>query len=397
MFETVDLAPPDAILGLTEAFKKDPNPHKISLGAGIYRDAAGQTPVLAAVHEAQRRVLAAETSKEYVPMEGDRAFGACVRSLLFGADHPIIAAGRAATCHTPGGTGALRLAGDYLKVNHPGATLWLSAQTWANHPAVFAAAGVPISRYRYLDGAAAGELAFDAMLDDLRRVADGDVVLLHGCCHNPTGADPTADQWARIADQLAERKVLALVDFAYQGFGDGLEQDAAGLRRLCDSLSELLVCSSYSKNFGVYNERVGALTLVAGSAAAAQAVLSNVKLCIRRNYSSPPAHGAAIVRTVLEDTDLRQQWEGELTRMRDRINGMRHLFVRTLEAMGCARDFSFITRQRGMFSFSGLSREQVQILREQSSIYVVADGRINFAGMTEQNMQRLCAAMIQVL
>lgn len=393
MFENVEVAPADPILGLTEAFNKDPNPQKINLGVGIYKDAQGKTPVLASVKEAERRLLEQENTKNYLPIEGDAAYASAVQTLLFGGG---LGHGAAATAQCPGGTGALRVVADYLKANHPGARVWLSDPTWPNHPSIFQAAGVATSVYPYFDPKTNG-LAFDRMVDTLKGAAAGDVVLLHGCCHNPTGVDPTPEQWQVLARLLAERKLLPLVDFAYQGFAEGLDEDAAGLRKLVQQTGELLVCSSFSKNFGLYNERVGALTVLARSADAAAAVLSQIKVCIRRAYSNPPAHGGKIVATVLGDPALRKQWEGEVVEMRDRINRMRRLFVDTLEAKGAQRDFSFIAAQKGMFSFSGLTKEQVERLRREHGVYIVGSGRISVAGMTEENMPRLCEAIVKVL
>jgi aspartate/tyrosine/aromatic aminotransferase len=272
----------------------------------------------------------------------------------------------------------------------------VSRPTWPNHPGVFQAAGLEVKTYPYFDAATNG-LAFDDMLAALRQIPEGDVVLLHACCHNPTGIDPTPEQWSQIADVIEERRLLPLVDFAYQGLGDGLREDARGLHTLCRPGSELLIASSFSKNFGLYNERVGALTLVAGSQAAAEAALSQVKLCIRANYSNPPAHGAAIVTTIWNDPELRAEWEAEVKAMCDRINEMRSLFVETLADKGGRRDFSFIARQRGMFSFSGLTPEQVETLRQRYSIYIVNSGRINVAGMTRANMDAICQAIADVL
>lgn len=396
MFEAVDVAPPDPILGLTEAFKQDPNPNKINLGVGVYKDSSGKTPVLASVKAAEARILESETSKGYLPINGDPTYGAHVRRLLFGKDSPWIDNGRAVTAHTPGGTGALRVAGDYLKSKHAGTTLWLSDPTWANHPAVFTAAGLQQAKYAYFN-ADQNALDFDRMLESLGRVAAGDAVLLHACCHNPTGVDLTPEKWGKVGELLAERQALPLVDFAYQGFATGLEQDAVGLRALASKVPEFMVCSSFSKNFGLYNERTGALTVVAADAAAAQAVLSHVKVVVRRNYSNPPSHGGAIVTSILNDPGLTAQWETELAAMRDRINGMRKLFADTLKEKGANRDFSFIVQQRGMFSFSGLNTKQVAALRDQHSIYIVGSGRINVAGMTEANMPRLCEAIVSVL
>jgi aspartate/tyrosine/aromatic aminotransferase len=396
MFETVKTAPADPILGLTEAFNQDPNPDKINLSVGVYKDGSGKTPVLPTVKEAERRLLEAETTKSYLPMPGDPTYGSLVQKLMFGDGHGIVAEGRGATAHCPGGTGALRVAGDYIHKLHPGSAIWLSDPTWANHPTVFEAAGLGVKTYAYRDPATNG-LDFNAMIESLEQVPAGDVVLLHGCCHNPTGIDPTVEQWSQVGELIRRRGVLPLVDFAYQGLADGIDQDGAGLRALVEHVDQLLICSSFSKNFGLYRERTGALTIIGSTAEQAQTVMSQVKLVIRANYSNPPAHGGGIVMTVLQDPELRAKWELEVAEIRDRINGMRHLFVETLKAKGVTRDFSAITQQRGMFSFSGLTREQVEELREKYSIYIVGSGRINVAGMTEANMDRLCDAIASVL
>ena len=398
MFDGLETAPPDPILGLTEAFKADANPRKINLGVGVYQDADGATSVLDVVKEAERGLVADETSKAYKPISGDPAFGSAVQQLVLGAGSDIIASKRAATAHTPGGTGALRVAGDYLQKTHRGPTIWLSDPTWANHPAVFKATGLPVRTYAYFDAGGNG-LDFDAMLGSLRQVPAGDVVLLHAGCHNPTGVDPTPEQWSQIGQVLAECGAVPLMDFAYQGFADGVEADAVGVRTLCDMLDELIVCSSFSKNLGLYNERCGAMTVIAKTADAAAAVMSHVRTCIRTNYSNPPAHGAAIVTTVLGDAELRGLWEEEVATMRDRINGMRRLFARSLADRGVnlsADGNDFIIRQRGMFSFSGLNKDQVQALRDRYAIYLVGSGRINVAGMSEQNMPYLCDAIAEV-
>lgn len=396
MFESTQLAPPDPILGLTEAFLKDPNPDKINLSVGVFKDASGSTPVLSCVKEAEARILREESTKSYKPIHGTPEFAAAVQELLFGEGHEIVTSRRAATAHTPGGTGALRVAGNCLKQLNPKACVWVSQPTWANHPNVFKAAGFEVKTYPYFD-ASSNRLDVDSCLRSLGEVPQGDVVLLHACCHNPSGIDPGPEEWVRIAEIAGRRGFLPLLDFAYQGFGGGLEEDAAGLREMCRPGLELMVCSSFSKNFGLYNERVGALTIVAGSEAAAQAVLSHVKVGIRANYSNPPAHGGEIVTTVLGDPELRALWEREVAVMRERIHEMRRLFVRTLAERGVQRDFSFIEEQKGMFSFSGLSREQVKTLREKESIYIVGSGRINMAGMTEGNIARLCDAIARVL
>jgi len=397
MFDALPLAPPDAILGLADAFKHDSNPRKINLSVGVYKDEQGNTPILACVKEAERRLLANEKSKGYLSIEGHADYAARVQELLFGAGHEVIAARRAVTAQTPGGTGSLRVAADFLKKHFPRAKVWLSKPTWANHAAFFMAAGQQVESYAYIDGVGGG-LDLAAMLQALRQIPAGDVILLHACCHNPTGIDPLPDQWRQIAVVVHERGIVPLVDFAYQGFGEGLEQDAAGLRELLQRNRELLVCSSFSKNFGLYGERVGALTVVAASAEAAERALSQVRISIRTNYSNPPTHGAAIVAMVLGDQALRKQWEQELAAMRDRIHQMRQLFVETMRRKSPQHDFSFLETQKGMFSFSGLTNMQVDELRTAHSVYVVGNGgRINVAGMTRENMDPLCTAIAAVL
>ena len=288
------------------------------------------------------------------------------------------------------------MAADFLSTRLPGTRIWCSQPTWANHPSVFAAAGLQVDYYKYLH-AASHTIDIDGMLADVDQMPAGDVILLHGCCHNPSGIDPTPQQWTVIAERIVQRGLLPLIDFAYQGFADGLQSDATGLRGLCDLVDEALVATSYSKNFGLYRERVGALTVVGQQSHATAAVLSHLKQCIRTNYSNPPAHGAGIVDTVLHDTTLRQQWEQEVAGMRDRINGTRRLFVQTMKQHAPQHDFSFIERQRGMFSFSGLTADQVARLRSDYSIYIVGSGRINVAGITPANVQRLCQAIAEVL
>ena len=396
MFETLEEPTPDPIIGLTEAFKKDTNPQKINLSVGVFKDADGQTPVLQAVKEAQRRILDSESTKSYPPLEGVPEFGRQVLPLVFGPDHAVLRDGRTALVQTTAGTGGLRVAADYFKKMHPQATVWLTDPTWANHPAVFKAAGVATKAYPYFD-AGTNALAFDEMIAALEQIPAGDVVLLHGCCHNPTGTDPDPQQWSTIGQVLVQRQLLPLVDMAYQGFARGIREDAQGVVALADAGCEMFVCSSYSKNFALYNERVGALTVVAHTESDAKKVQGHIKTSARANYSFPPAHGAKIVATVLGDADLRSQWEDELKAMRDRINHMRQLFVKSLAAAGVKTDFSFITRQNGMFSFSGLSKDQVARLREKYSIYIVGSGRINVAGMSEGNMDLLCRAIADVL
>ena len=396
MFEKLDMAPADPILGLSAAFKSDSRPQKINLGVGVYQDEDGKTPILPSVAEAEKRVVTSSTSKSYLAIDGTPEYNRAVQALLLGQDHEIIRSERAVTVQSPGGTGALRIAGDFLSRHFPSARLWLSKPTWANHPKIFQSAGIEVQTYPYFDSSDNG-LDFSSMIEALANVPAGDVVLLHGCCHNPTGVDPTANQWEEIADIAQKAGWLPLVDFAYQGFGDGLEEDAAGLQALCRHGQELLVASSFSKNFGLYQERIGALTLVAQNSEAAARGLSHLKIAVRTSYSNPPAHGSAIVAEILADASLSAQWEDEVAQMRARINGMRQLFVDTLAAKGAQRDFSFIARQRGMFSYSGLSDEQVERLREEYAIYIVGGGRINVAGVTDANMDVLCTAIAAVL
>jgi aspartate/tyrosine/aromatic aminotransferase len=399
MFQHVSPAPPDPILGLSEAFRADPHPDKINLAVGIYKDEHGQTPVLGSVKEAERRIVAAETTKSYLPIDGDPDYGRLVQRMILGPEDPRIDDGRTHSANTPGGTGALRVAGDYLKAIHPGRTLWLSDPTWSNHPGIFGAAGVAQATYRYFD-AEHNTLDLAGMLEDIGRMKPHDIVLLHGCCHNPTGVDPDAEQWRQIAEAVAAARVLPLVDFAYQGFGEGLEKDAAGLRIIAEHCPDLLVCSSFSKNFGLYRDRVGALTVVAQTAELARSVTSHLKVAIRRNYSNPPAHGSEIVTTILADDDLTAQWQNELAGMRKRIHAMREAFAAGLDQRGVKltpEGNGFIARQEGMFSLTGLTREHVTALRERHSIYAVGSGRVNVAGMTADNVPRLCDAIADVV
>lgn len=397
MFENVALAPPDPILGISEAFNRDERPTKINLSVGVFKDASGATPVLLSVKEAETRLLSSEKTKGYKPIDGDPLYGKAVRELLFGKDSALVAAaGRAATCHTPGGTGGLRLAADFLATKAGAKRIWMSDPTWENHQAIFRAAGFEVEKYGYYSAETHG-LDFVQMKASLGQVKSGDVVLLHACCHNPTGVDPTPAQWREIAELLSAKGALPLVDFAYQGFGIGLEEDAESVRILEQRFEELLVCSSFSKNFGLYNERTGALTIKATTPEACAASLSQLKICARVNYSNPPAHGGAIVSAILTDADLRKQWENEVNDMRARIQSMRDAFVAGLAQAGTQQDFSFISRQKGMFSFSGLSKDQVERLKAEFGIYIVGSGRLNVAGMTANNMPALCKAVVAVL
>ncbi|HAT8552509.1 TPA: aminotransferase class I/II-fold pyridoxal phosphate-dependent enzyme [Vibrio vulnificus] len=396
MFEKVVAAPADPILGLTEEFKKDPRAEKINLGVGIYKTEQGETPVLATVKKAEAALVETEKTKSYLTIEGTAEYALAVQKLLFGADAELINAQRAKTAQAPGGTGALRVAGEFIKRQLGDVKIWISNPTWANHHGVFRAAGLETVEYAYYNPETKDK-DFAAMMADLEKASAGDVVLLHGCCHNPTGIDPTAQEWEALAKLVADKGLLPLFDFAYQGFAKGVEEDAQGLRTFAKFNKEILVASSFSKNFGLYNERVGAFTLVAESQEIAETAFSQVKAIIRSIYSNPPAHGSAVVTHILNDAALRAEWEAEVAEMRDRIQEMRELFVATLKEEGVAADFSFIERQNGMFSFSGLNKDQVARLKEEFAIYIVGSGRISVAGMTKSNMGPLCKAIAAVL
>jgi aspartate aminotransferase len=395
-FDEVLRAPEDAILGLNEAFARDPNPQKINLSVGVYKDGSGNTRIMRSVKLAEARILENEQTKTYLGIEGSPEYGRCVQELLFGPGHPVVAAGRAVTAQTPGGTGAIRVAADFLKKLFPSTKVWLSQPTWPNHRAIFEAAGLEVRNYPYVEGTN-NRLAFERMIAAFGDIPANDVVVLHGCCHNPTGVDPTPEQWLKIADVVSRQRLLPFVDFAYQGMAEGIREDAAGIVAISRTGCDLLVASSFSKNFCLYSERVGALTAVCATENAAESVLSQLKTCIRSNYSNPPAHGAEIVTTILGDPQLRALWEIEVRDIRERINGMRCLFVRTLVEVGVKQDFSFMAGQRGMFSFSGLTPEQVRRLRDEYAVYIVGSGRINVAGMTTENVRPLCEAIAAVL
>ncbi len=394
-FDHLELAPADPILGLTDAFKADTNPNKVNLGVGVYQNEHSVTPVLKSVKEAEKLLLETETSKSYLPITGHPEYGRLTRELLFGADSPLVSDGRAVTCHCPGGTGALRIAADFIYQQHIATRVWISDPTWGNHFQIMEAAGLKTERYPYYDRVS-HSLAFDRMLDTLEQASEGDVVILHACCHNPTGIDPTKEQWDEIASFLARKKLLPLIDFAYQGFGKGLEEDAYGVRKILERNEEVLIASSFSKNFGMYNERVGALTCVSATKEVCQKVTSQIKLAIRCAISNPPAHGEKVVINVLSNPDLRNIWEQELNEMRERMHRMRLLLAQKLKDAG-AGDFDFITAQNGMFSFSGLSKEQVEKLRSEYGIYIVGSGRMCVAGINDNNVDYLADAIAKVV
>ena len=379
-FEKIVAAPADPILGLTEEFKNDPRTDKINLGVGIYKTNDGVTPILKCVKKAEEIIFKEETTKSYLPIVGTPEYGKLVRELVFGKDSEVIASDRARTTQAPGGTGALRIGADFLKQQSVTAKIWISDPTWANHFQVFGKAGLETAKYRYYDKNTRA-LDFEGMKEDLKNAKAGDAVLIHACCHNPSGMDPNAAQWEELAKLVADLGLLPFFDFAYQGFGNGIEEDAFGIRTFLKYNKEILVASSFSKNFGLYNERIGALTVVSADKETADRVFSQVKIAVRANISNPPAHGAKIVTTVLSCPELRAQWEQEVAEMRDRIKEMRELFVSKLAALGSSVDFSFINTQYGMFSFSGLSPEQVATLKKDYGIYMVGNGRISVAGI----------------
>ena len=396
LFEQVHAAPPDPILGITEAFRKDPNPEKINLSVGVYQDNTGQNRVLESVKEAENRLARSASSKGYLPINGHPDYLGHTQRLVFGAGNDWIQTGCLASVHTPGGTGALRLAGDFIRRCLGRRTIWVSNPTWANHQGIFEAADLDLATYPYYN-AETHDLNLTGLITVLEDIPENDVVLFHACCHNPTGVDPAPDDWETIAKVCKERRLLPVIDFAYQGFATGWIDDAVAIRAFSEYGMEFLVCSSFSKNFGLYQDRVGALHVVAKNAEESRRILSQLKVLVRTNYSNPPAHGSAIVSTILNDAALCQQWEEELKEMRIRINSVRDQFVEALAKAGAPGDFSFIREQKGMFSFSGLGPEIVDRLRDEYSIYIVRSGRINVAGITDHNMDRLCEAITTCL
>lgn len=395
MFSQLQQPPADPILGLSVKFKADSNPNKIDLGPGIYKDEAGNTPVLACVKAAEQFRVDNEASKIYLGSAGSALFNDKIASLVLG-DHKAIRENRVRTVSTPGGTGALRIAGELINRTKPGATIWVSNPTWANHQGVFKAAGLNIETYPYYDYENKC-LDFDAMIEALKQVPAGDAVLLHACCHNPSGMDLNQEQWQQVAELAREIGFTPVVDIAYQGFGQGLDVDAYGLRLMADSVDEMIICSSCSKNFGLYRDRIGACSIIGKNAAAADIICAVMVTVVRVNYSMPPAHGAAIVETILSSDELTSQWHGELKEMRERIAGMRQLFVEKLVENGVSRDFSFITTQNGMFSFLGIDTDQIQRLQDEFSIYVVGSSRVNVAGLSTSNVDYLTQSIAKVL
>ncbi|HRY88609.1 MAG TPA: amino acid aminotransferase [Rubrivivax sp.] len=396
MFEHVEPFAGDPILALVEVFNADTRAHKVNLGIGIYFDEEGRIPVLPSVRKAEARVVEAGEPKPYLPIEGAANFRSAVQALLFGAGHPVLRERRVATIQSVGSSGGLKVGADFIRRWLPKAQAWVSDPTWDNHRSMFEGAGLAVHSYPYYDPVGGG-VRFDAMLDALRAVPEGSVVLLHACCHNPTGVDLTHAQWDVLIPLLAERRLLPYLDLAYQGFGDGIAEDAYAIRRLADSGATFFVANSFSKSMSVYGERCGALSAVCADADEAERVLGQLKFTVRRNYSSPPIHGGQIVAHVLADADLRPLWEAELAAMRDRIQAMRQTLHRVISAKVPGRDFSYFLTQRGMFSYTGLSAAQVDRLREEFAVYLVRSGRICVAGLNHHNVEYAAQAMATVM
>ncbi len=395
-FASVELAPRDPILGLTEQYNADTRPGKVNLGVGVYYDDQGRIPLLQSVRRAEQARLEAASARGYLPIEGIAGYNQGAQALLLGKDSTLAAEGRVLTTQALGGTGALKVGADFLRSILPDAKVAISDPSWENHRALFERAGFEVVTYPYYDAATRG-LNFEGMLEGLRALPKGSIAVLHACCHNPTGVDPTLDQWTQIVELVKERELLPFLDIAYQGFGDGLEQDAAVVRMMAAQNMTMLVSSSFSKSFSLYGERVGALTIVAGSKEEFGRVLSQVKRTIRTNYSNPPTHGASVVSAVLNSPELFKLWDDELAGMRDRIRQMRSQLVAKLKEHGVTQDFDFVLKQRGMFSYSGLSAEQVGKMREESGVYAIPTGRICVAALNSGNIDVVAKAIAAVL
>jgi len=396
LFSSVPLAPKDPIFGLTEAYTADQRPGKVNLGVGVYYTDEGKGPLLKAVLEAEKEVVAKQSPRAYIPIEGPNPYNSAVQNLLFGADSPLIQEGRVVTAECLGGTGALRVGGDFVKRLDTNAPAAISAPSWENHRGIFESAGYQVLEYAYFDPKTRG-VDFEGMVKALESFPAKTLVILHACCHNPTGADLTPEQWKKIISICQTRQLIPFLDIAYQGFATGIEEDGAAVQLFADSGMSFFVSSSFSKSFSLYGERVGALSIVTQSKEESARVLSQLKRVIRTNYSNPPTHGAAIVAMVLNSPKLRQMWEDELAEMRERIKAMRHGLNKKLAAAGAQQDFSFIETQRGMFSYSGLTAGQVANLQEQDGIYALSTGRICVAALNTKNLDRVAQAIARVL
>ena len=396
LFSAVEMAPRDPILGLNEQFAADQNPAKVNLGVGVYFDENGKLPLLACVHAAEKALMDTPKPRGYLPIDGIAAYDNGVKALVFGADSDVVKQGRVATVQALGGTGGLKIGADFLKKLNPNAKVLISDPSWENHRALFTQAGFDVGTYRYYD-AATRRLNFDGMLADLKAAAPGTVVVLHACCHNPTGYDLTPGQWAQVIEVVKAGKLTAFLDMAYQGFADGITDDGAVVGKFVAAGLDVFVSTSFSKSFSLYGERVGALSVVCASKEEADKVLSQLKIMIRTNYSNPPTHGGAVVAMVLGDAKLRAQWEEELAGMRKRIKAMRQALVDGLKAAGVKQDMSFITTQVGMFSYSGLSKDQMVRLRDEFGVYGTDTGRMCVAALNENNIGYVCESIAKVM
>lgn len=396
LYSSVEAAPADPILGLTDRFNADVRPGKVNLGVGVYQDERGKLPLLECVRSVEMQMGASPQPRGYLPIDGLPAYRQAVTDLVLGEQNPAVQEGRMVVLQTLSGTGALKIGADFLHEISPASTVLISAPSWENHRALFTRAGFEVAEYRYYNPADRA-IDLEGMLADLGAAASGTIVVLHPCCHNPTGYDPTPEQWDQIVQVVQDRHLVPFVDMAYQGFSHGVEADGAVVRRFVETGLNVLVSVSFSKNFSLYGERVGALAMLCADAEEARRVLSRVKVVVRTNYSNPPTHGARVVTAVLSDPELRELWETELGVMRDRIRGMRLTLVDRLAGAGVSEDMSFITRQAGMFSYSGLSRDQMVRLREEFAVYGTDRGRICIAALNESNIQHVCHAMAAVM
>ncbi|NKB38485.1 MAG: aminotransferase class I/II-fold pyridoxal phosphate-dependent enzyme [Gammaproteobacteria bacterium] len=396
MLESLEKMAADPILGLTAAYNQDQNPNKVDLGAGVYKDENGNTPVFAAIKNAETVWQQEETTKAYIAQSGFADFNSSMIKHIFGESHAAVKNERLKSVMAPGGSGSLRVGAEMLNRANEGAALWVSTPTWGNHIPLLGSTGLQIQEYPYYDSDTHG-LLFDAMMESLKNAGRGDIVLLHGCCHNPTGVDLSKTQWDAVADLAQQNGFLPFVDTAYHGLGEGLEEDSYGIRKMADSVDEMLIAYSCSKNFGLYRERTGAIIVLGKNTEAAEASSSHITNIARQMYSLPPAYGAALVKIILQDAKLYQNWKLELDEMRERINGLRVTFADALNERGAGTDFSFIKNQYGMFSFLGISKEQIQRLRDEYSIYLVGSSRINVAGISQKNIAYLSDAIVSVL
>ena len=395
-FDRVEMAPRDPILGLTEVYLSDKNPKKVNLGVGVYYDDNGKVPLLECVRRAEKELAERAAPRSYLPIDGIAAYDRLVQQLVFGAGSAALKEGRVVTVQALGGTGGLKVGADFLRRIAPEAQVWISDPSWENHRGLFEGAGFKVNAYPYYDTSTRG-VNFAGMQEALKTMPAGSIVVLHACCHNPTGVDLSAEQWTAVLETVVARGLIPFLDIAYQGFGDGIEQDAAVVRRFTEAVNPLFVSNSFSKSFSLYGERIGSLSVVTASGEEAARVLSQLKRIVRANYSNPPTHGAQIVATVLNSPELRAQWEQELAAMRERIRAMRRALVDTLREKAPQADFSFVVRQRGMFSYSGLDRKQVQRLREEFAVYVIETGRICVAALNSHNVDYSAGAIASVI